>query len=126
MKPGSEVWGYGCGDPKMIEHWFGAFESRDDCVREALESCSEPNKPVWIQRGRVLNPSNYMPTAETIVEWANDCNGELSLDDDPFEPTESALRELDRFLGDWCSRHLSDVSSWLAFGDPECVREASS
>lgn len=65
MADKDEVWGH--ANSPDSEHWDGCFQSRDECIEEALEYY-EAGVPTWIHRGRIIRVGPY---AKQYADAAN-------------------------------------------------------
>lgn len=119
MKIGADTWGY--SNEQEAEHYHGACSTREEAIAEAVvELDLQPGDTFYVIRGRWPDPSECMPDAERILDWAQDSLPDVwNVEDQELEVT-GGTEELNEFLRDWARRNLK-LSCWVAVDKAEAI-----
>lgn len=112
FQQGKTYWGYSVDGPDG--QYFGAFGSRDAAISEAR--CERISGTFWVCSGTpIVVGVDDSDVIERLHDYAHDEAGPHA--EEPII-VHGDDGELQRFLDDWCARHV-EINAWKANAEPE-------
>lgn len=99
------------------ETWTGAYSTREEAIEHGRR---EYDGPFFVTRGSRIDPAEFMPSADELIEMAGErAADECGVEDWP-DLSDQAVRELDDLLEAWARKH-AQLDWWRAEGVPERI-----